>query len=121
MRTVAEYKEILNNFYLNEGPEHCGFIIADGTICEVKNVSGDVMNGFEMSPQDIITHTEKLGATATWHTHPNQDANLSGYDHTTFMSWKKLFHFIIGNDGVRCFKYSGETNGIIEASDTELV
>lgn len=107
-------KKLLNNFYSNEGPERVGFIIPRNEIVEVRNISDKPHDGFLVAPEDIILYTEEKEAIATWHTHPNQSANLSGEDYRIFHNWPNLTHFIIGNDGVRAFKFDEQLQDIIE-------
>lgn len=107
-------KKLLTNFYSNEGPERVGFIIPRNEIVEVENISENPLDGFLVDAEDIIHYTETKGAIATWHTHPNQSANLSGEDNRIFFNWPELTHFIIGNDGVRAFKYDEKLKDILE-------
>lgn len=114
MKQLPLIKKLLNSFYYHEGIERVGFVIPENEIVEVKNRSENPLNSFLVSPQDIIEFTETKQAIATWHTHPNQSANLSGEDYKIFKSWPKLIHFIVGNDGVKAFKFDEQLQDIIE-------
>lgn len=84
------------------GPERVGFVMPSGEVIEVDNVCDTPESGFDVSGADIVAHTSV--AYATWHTHPDQDANLSAKDYEAFLNWPNLRHFIVGNDGVRCYE-----------------
>ncbi|KQS84244.1 hypothetical protein [Rhizobium sp. Leaf383] len=91
---------------LYEGPnERCGFILKNGDIVEVPNICTDPTNGFDMRGEDIIRFAPL--ASSTWHTHPDEDSNLSAGDYATFLNWPEHDHFIIGNDGVTRFFVEG--------------
>lgn len=92
---------MLDDLYTETGPERVGFILNCGDIVEVQNVAEDPELGFIVRPEDLLIYEET--AIATWHTHPGESANLSMDDYQGFMSWPHLNHYVIGNDGVRCF------------------
>lgn len=106
--------DILNSFYSDEGIERVGFIKGEHNIVEVKNNCDKPMDGFKVSTQDLITHTEDGTCWATWHTHPKDDANLSGEDYRSFKSYPDYTHFIIGKDGVRAFKWNEDKKALVE-------
>ncbi len=90
---------------LYEGPhERCGFILKSGEIVEVPNICNEPTGGFDMRGSDILQFAPI--STATWHTHPDEDSNLSSGDYLTFLNWPELDHYIIGNDGVTKFYVS---------------
>lgn len=111
---LVTIKKLLKTYYDEHGPERVGFIVPRNEIVEVKNTSEKPYEGFLVDAQEIIHYTEERNAIATWHTHPNQDANLSGEDNKIFWNWPDLIHFIIGNDGVRAYKFDEELQDIIE-------
>jgi proteasome lid subunit RPN8/RPN11 len=82
--------------------EKVGFVLTNGSIVEVENICHDPENGFDVRGEDILKHEDS--AEATWHTHPGCDSNLSVGDHETFLGFPHLAHYIIGIDGIRCFK-----------------
>lgn len=81
--------------------ERCGLILLDGTIIDSENKHSTPEEGFHISALDMIKYEDDL--YGTWHTHPNDTANLSQSDYQGFNQWPRLRHFIIGIDGVRCF------------------
>lgn len=92
----------MNLLELYEGPhERCGFILKTGEIVEVVNICQEPELGFDMRGEDIIKYAPI--ASATWHTHPDDDSNLSAGDFHTFLNWPELEHYIVGNDGVTKF------------------
>ena len=92
-------------------PERVGFIV-DDQIVEVENVCHDPINGFEVKGEDLVKYGDT--ASATWHTHPGQTSNLTFGDHTSFLNYPRMRHYIAGTDGVSAYSV---TNGrvIIEA------
>lgn len=114
MKDIDKLKEILLSLYREEGPERVGFIHGDSKIVEVKNFSDKPMDGFKVGAKDLIDHTDQEDCWATWHTHPKDVSNLSGEDYHSFKSWPDLHHFIIGNDGVKVYKWSYEKDALLE-------
>lgn len=106
--------DVLNNFYSDEGFERVGFIIGN-EIIEVTNICRSPDEGFMVSTSDILEYGDK--ADATWHTHPNAPANLSQEDYVSIKNWPNMRHYIIGKDGVRCYKYDKDLKAIIEVTD----
>ena len=104
--------ELLNK-YSAKGQERVGFLLSKG-LKEVTNIADDPENGFDVDPSDIIEYTSQEDCIATWHTHPDASANLSGEDFHTFKTWSDLFHLIVGKDGIKCYKYSEEKQTILE-------
>lgn len=82
--------------------ERCGFILKTGEIVEVPNICAEPEQGFDMRGEDLIKYPAI--SSATWHTHPDEDSNLSAGDYVTFLNWPELDHYIIGNDGVTKFQ-----------------
>lgn len=111
--------ELLQPFYSNTGVERVGFIIGSNTIVEVPNDASDPENGFAVSPENIDIYVEGKGATASWHTHPGKDSNLSGEDFRMFKAYRDMKHYIIGNDGTRCYQYDAERGTVMEIETDE--
>lgn len=88
--------------YQPTGKEKVGFILHDGTIVEVMNIHPSPELHFEVSADDLLRFEDS--AQATWHTHPNGDANLSNDDYLAFLAWPQFTHYIVGSDGVRAYK-----------------
>lgn len=101
------------NLYSQFGDERCGFILENSQLVEVNNISNDKQNGFMISADDIIEHVENQNAVATWHTHPNDIANLSFEDSQFMRDWADLTHYILGSDGIRAYKYDDRTQCLI--------
>lgn len=95
----------LREFYTDSGPERVGFILTDETVVEVKNNHPNPELGFDISAEDLIKFEDSV--TATWHTHPNTNANLSVHDEGAFWMYPDLVHYIIGNDGIRSYRFDG--------------
>ena len=117
MLKINSIKSILSPLYAPEGRERVGFVLEGNKIVEVQNVSPEPEEGFLVSEDDIEKWIDPGGCLAVWHTHPGQSSNLSGEDYRTFMVWRNLKHFIIGNDGVRCFGYDEGKKAIMELKD----
>lgn len=81
--------------------ERVGFVLQNGEIVEVKNVSSDPEYGFEVSASDLFKYA--LDAFASWHTHPITSSNLSSEDMPAFLNYPDLRHYIIAKDGVACY------------------
>ena len=98
--------ESLKSKYQNDGPERVGFVLENNEVVEVKNVCPEPEEGFEVSGADIKRYA--FVAVATWHTHPNDDFNLSPKDYEMFRDWPELAHYIVGNNGVRKYVVAEE-------------
>lgn len=94
---------------LNSDKERVGLILCDGSIVELDNVCSDPENGFEVRGDQMLQYEDTI--YATWHTHPNQNSNLSSGDYLTFLSWPDFSHYIIGTDGVA--RYFIENNRVL--------
>ncbi len=92
--------------------ERVGFILKTGEIVEVENTSIEPKQAFDVSGADIVKYTPI--AVATWHTHPDQDSNLSFEDFQAFLNWPELEHYIIGTDGIT--KYIVDDGEVLVAS-----
>lgn len=110
---IQRMKQILPDLFINEGPERVGFILNDNTIVEVTNVASDPMEGFMVSPLNVVKYTEGA-AWASWHTHPQALSNLSGDDYYTFQDYFHMVHFIVGIDGVKAYQYDIEKKVVVE-------
>lgn len=91
----------LEKFYNETGPERCGYIRKGGKVIEVTNHCNEPEEGFEFGADDILSMLNE--GIATWHTHPGQSSNLSAQDYEGFLNFPDLKHYIVGNDGVRCY------------------
>ena len=94
-------------------PERCGLVGPRGGILEIENIHTDPVAGFHMEPKAFLTGIE-TGATATWHTHPGKDPNLSEEDMNGFRQWPMLKHYIVGvRDGEPCVVCFAVENGVM--------
>lgn len=105
--------ENLKSKYSETGPERVGFIV-NGEVIEVQNTSGKPDEGFLIADAAVLYYTEEVIAEATWHTHPNQSSNLSGKDYPMFRDWPEMDHYIVGNDGVRCYRYDKAKGAVLQ-------
>jgi proteasome lid subunit RPN8/RPN11 len=112
-KNLERIKTNLLALYKPNGAERVGFVQEENRIVEVANVHDEPTLGFQVSPADIIRFVEERKCWATWHTHPNEDCNLSGEDYRMFNAYKHMHHFIIGNDGIRHYKYDEEKQAIV--------
>lgn len=117
MINIKELRSVLKSLYTEGGPERCGFILPGNKLVEVKNTAPNPEEGFQVSPEDFIQYMDEEGAIATWHTHPNYQSNISGDDYIAFKAFSDQHHFIIGNDGVRCYKMDMTKKAIMEVAD----
>lgn len=92
---IQEYKKKLFGQW-KPGDERLG-VFRNGELFETVNQAEDPEKFFEFLEEDLE------GAEATWHTHPQSNANLSIEDFWFFKSWSNLVHFIVSNTEVRCY------------------
>ena len=92
-------------------------VYCDNKLVMLTNASPDPTCSFDISADDIMEWMDK--SQATWHTHPNAPANLSGEDYQTFMQWPDHYHFIAGNDGVKCYKYDAGKDALLEVGEDD--
>lgn len=85
-----------------ETNERGGFILDDGSLFELLNVSETPTEGasLDLAVEDVHILDQ---AICTWHTHPGETANLSVGDADTFVQWPDYLHAIIGTDGIRWY------------------
>ena len=103
-------KELLNLWV--EDIERCGFIMEDGTATEVFNAHEDVRYGFRIRAEDLETYSPRI--KATWHTHPNNNPNLSVPDYFLFCQLPQYDHVIIAQYSFRIYRAIGSRVLIIE-------
>lgn len=105
-------KAFLSTLYSDTGNERCGFIMPS-TLVEVANVHLNPTEGFDISADDIVRWGNEC--VATWHTHPGATSNLSEDDYSCFVKqWPELHHFIVGSDGVKCYKFDQQKSALME-------
>jgi proteasome lid subunit RPN8/RPN11 len=87
-----------------------GFITNEGAIFEVDNLSKIPEITFQVDDSQLLDPQN----IAFFHTHPNDNCNLSIMDFLFFLRYPRLDFYIIGKDGIR--KY-WVTDGIIRQED----
>jgi proteasome lid subunit RPN8/RPN11 len=94
----------------SESREICGLIDVYGHIHLVENVHAEPEKGYRMDAVAALRLLNDQDITATVHTHPKGDSNLSQEDYAGFSLWPELTHYVVGHDGVT--KYWFE-NGLL--------
>lgn len=112
MKSISEQ---LLDMYDRSGKERVGFILEDGEIVEVANISSLPNQSFLISATDLVKHIGQ--AVASWHTHPGRDAVPSQMDRIAFANYQHLVHYIVGKDGVA--PYIVDTNGSVQRVTAE--
>ncbi len=105
------YNKLLS-FYSDDGIERGGYLKGNEVI-EVENDHINPLEGFSFSC-DSLEMLEDDEVIATFHTHPNGEKNLSKQDCEAFKNWANLLHFIVGKDGISCYKVSERNTILIE-------
>lgn len=93
--------------------EQIGVILADNTIVELDNLHSEPETDATLASEDLFTYfySGEYDVKATWHTHVDESADLSGQDYSTFLLHPDLDHYIIGTDGVK--KYVVKEGAVI--------
>lgn len=86
--------------------ERAGFVLSNGEVVELTNVSEDPQQEFRASDLEVLEHVDK-DIAALWHTHPGGRSVLSPEDWKTFLDWPGAQHIIVGVDGVRFYAVKG--------------
>lgn len=86
--------------------ERCGLILTGNRIIELKNQSQVPEEAFAIDAEDLIKHHKEM--IGTWHTHVVTTSYPSGADYVCFQNWPLLKHYIVGTDGVKCYKLDGK-------------
>lgn len=90
-----------------------GLILNTHKIIELDNICDIPTEGFQVRVEDLLPFEDDM--IATWHTHPNQDSNLSVNDYRTFLNYPDLRHYIVGTDGVA--EYTVENGKVMRCDD----
>lgn len=112
-QVIDSVKRALRRVYNDIGNERIGFIKGDNVI-EVQNTAVKPDLGFEVSGEDIKLFMSDPLYWATWHTHPNQNSNISGKDYELVNTWPNTIHFIVGSDGVRAYYFCQDKKAVLE-------
>lgn len=104
-------KSKIANFYVDNGDEACGFILASGQVVSVPNVAKDPKEAFEMADDHVDKYLSK--AVATWHTHPRTGCNLSVEDYACFLAFPNIEHYIYDGSRLACYTVDTETGYVL--------
>lgn len=97
--------------FWNPDVEECGFVIADGTVVRMDNVSDNPGKAWQMRVKDQIVVRDHYGQSiaAVWHTHPHNRETPSEIDEDGI---KSLYHqgcpwdyLIVTEHGVFSYEY----------------
>jgi proteasome lid subunit RPN8/RPN11 len=102
-KTAKLKRELLK--LLAPGPERGGVILDDGAIFELTNISEEPGTSCILDLIPLVPVVDRM--VATWHTHPDATADLSGMDWDSFTQWPACAHAIIGTDGVKWYRVKG--------------
>lgn len=73
--------------------ELCGFILNDGSTVEVENLATDSKRDFSFNVENLPNNV-----IGFWHSHPNNDENLSTEDYIKFLQFPDFIHRIYTKD-----------------------
>lgn len=119
MQKISDLKNVFERFYNPTGPERCGFVLPGDEIHEVPNICPQPLYAFLVATKHIREYVEGLKAEASWHTHPDRTSLMSPDDSVMFRAYPDMYHFVIGNDGVRCYQLNKERKVVLEISDPD--
>lgn len=112
---IETIKKLLRDYYEpNVEYERVGFIRPNNYIVEVPNISDLPRESFNVSAEVIEKEVEENKAIGTWHTHPKGLANLSYLDYYSYKSYPELYHFIVGSDKTKCYKWDTDKDALIQ-------
>lgn len=86
---------MLSKFW-NPYEERCGFILQDGTVIETPNVHSEPSWYFKIDQSEIDKHLPDI--YAFWHSHPDNNLNLSLADYFSFTAYPKHKHRIYNSE-----------------------
>lgn len=73
--------------------ELCGYITADGSTVQLQNFSTNPEKEISINLEDVPSD-----AIGLWHSHPNNDVNLSVEDYINFLHFPEYIHRIYSKD-----------------------
>lgn len=73
--------------------ENCGIILTSGEIVKLKNHHPEPMNNFSIADADISNYGLD-NILAFWHSHLENDSNLSVADYKSFVNYPNHYHII---------------------------
>lgn len=92
--------------YWSPEAERCGFVLKDGTIVEVPNISETPTEAYLVHVDDLSRYLDEI--VATWHSHNTGTGNLSVADYQNFLNWPDWRHYIVEEGRVWSFYVEGE-------------
>ena len=81
--------------------ERVGLVLVDGTVVELRNHSETPGKTLRVDPSEI--EPLRPAVVAMWHTHPENNANLSPMDWYMFKGLPEWTHYIVTETCVRSF------------------
>ena len=99
--------------YWTSTVERVGLLLASGEVVELPNHSNTPEKSFMLARQDIKPYDGQ--AVATWHTHPENNVNLSALDYLAFLQLPNLTHYIVTETRIRSFVIRNNTVMLHEA------
>lgn len=105
-------RETLESMYVESGIERGGYINSSGVV-ECKNVHVNPVENFELDFDDLDKMCAK-DCFATWHVHVNGTSNLTTMDYRSFQNYPEHYHFVVGKDGLSCYKVNERGVVVIE-------
>ena len=102
-KTLNSLKEKLDD------NERIGFIVQQSKslkVIETNNISPEPNDNFIFDPDDLKSYvfSDKHKTVATWHTHPNSDANLCANDYVGLLNYPELKPIIVSKDEIRIYE-----------------
>jgi proteasome lid subunit RPN8/RPN11 len=100
---MLDIQQQLLDLYNHEvSEERCGLVTDEGELIELDNGHDQPELGYVMNARQVLTAMDDYIITGTWHTHPDDDPNLSQEDYAGFSLWPDLIHYIVGmRDGAK--------------------
>lgn len=86
---------MLSKFW-NPNEERCGFILKDGTAVELPNIHPEPSRYFKIDQGEIDKQLDNI--EAFWHSHPDNNINLSLADYFAFNQYPDHRHRIYNSD-----------------------
>lgn len=77
-------------------------MLEGGKVVEFRNQSASPTMTLMVDRDEMAPYMAK--ATATWHTHPKNNVNLSAPDHAMFLTLPSLRHYIVTERRIRAFE-----------------
>lgn len=86
----------------NPFTERFGLLLCDWDVVEFPNESETPSLGLRVDQKKVAPYLPR--AIATWHTHPQNNVNLSATDYAMFLTMPGLIHYIVTERRIRSFR-----------------